>query len=44
MEKQIQKFEADLKKTKDKNLALNTLIDIAEERGIKIIKKSGAKQ
>ena len=44
LEKQIQKLEADLKKANDKNLALNTLIDIAEERGIKIRKKSGAKQ
>ena len=44
LEKQIQKLETDLKKAKDKNLALNTLIDIAEERGIKIRKKSGAKQ
>ena len=44
MERQIQKLEADLKKANDKNLALNTLIDIAEERGIKIRKKSGAKQ
>ena len=44
LEKQIQNLETDLKKAKDKNLALNTLIDIAEERGIKIRKKSGAKQ
>ena len=44
LEKQIQKLDTDLKKAKDKNLALNTLIDIAEERGIKIRKKSGAKQ
>ena len=36
LEKQIQKLETDLKKAKDKNLALNTLIDIAEERGIQI--------
>ena len=44
LEKQIQKLETDLKKAKDKNLALNTLIDIAEERVIKIRKKSGDKQ
>ena len=44
LEKQIQKLETDLKKAKDKNLALHPLIDIAEERGIKIRKKSGAKQ
>ena len=42
MERLIHKLEADLKKANDKNLALNTLIDIAEERGIKIRKKSGA--
>jgi hypothetical protein len=42
--KQIAKLEKDLKYSQDKNLALNTLIDIAEEQGIKIRKKSGAKQ
>ena len=44
LQKQIQKLEADLKKSKDKNLALNVMIDIAEEQGIRIRKKSGAKQ
>jgi predicted nucleic acid-binding Zn-ribbon protein len=43
-QKQIAKLEKDLKFSKDKVLALNTLIDIAEEQGIKIRKKSGAKQ
>jgi hypothetical protein len=43
-QKQISKLEKDLKFSKDKLLALNTLIDIAEEQGIKIRKKSGAKQ
>ena len=37
LEKQLQ-FE------KDRNYALNTLIDIAEEQGIKIRKKSGVKR
>ena len=41
---QIAKLEKDLKFSKDKVLALNTLIDIAEEQGLKIRKKSGAKQ
>ena len=44
LQKQIQKLEADLKKSQDKNLALNVMIDIAEEQGIRIRKKSGAKQ
>lgn len=44
LEKQVQKLEADLKKSQDKNLALNVLIDIAEEQGIRIRKKSRAKQ
>ena len=42
--KQIEKLEKQLKYSQDKNLALNTLIDIAEEQGIRIRKKSGAKQ
>lgn len=44
LQKQIAKLEKDLKKSEDKNLALNTLINIAEEQGIKIRKKSGVKQ
>lgn len=44
LQKQIEKLEKDLKKSQDKNLALNTLIDIAEEHGVRIRKKSGAKQ
>ena len=43
-QRQIEKLEKQLKYSQDKNLALNTLIDIAEEQGIKIRKKSGAKQ
>ena len=42
--KQIEKLEKDLKFNKDKVVALNTLIDICEEQGIRIRKKSGAKQ
>jgi hypothetical protein len=42
--KQIEKLEKQLKYSQDKNLALNTLIDIAEEQGLRIRKKSGAKQ
>jgi hypothetical protein len=42
--KQIEKLEKDLKFNKDKVVALNTLIEIAEEHGIRIRKKSGAKQ
>ena len=40
--KQIEKLEKQLKYSQDKVLALNTLIDIAEEQGIRIRKKSGA--
>ena len=32
--KQIEKLEKDLKYSQDKNLALNTLIDVIEEQGI----------
>ena len=42
--RQIEKLEKQLKYSRDKVLALNTLIDIAEEQGIRIRKKSGAKQ
>lgn len=44
LEKQIKALEAKLKRSEDKNLALNTLIDIAEEQGIRVRKKSGVKQ
>ena len=44
MQRQIDKLEKQLKRSEDRNLALNTLIDIAEEQGLKIRKKSGAKQ
>ena len=42
--RQIEKLEKQLKRSQDKVLALNTLIDIAEEQGIRIRKKPGAKQ
>ena len=40
--KQIEKLEKDLKFNKDKVLALNTLIDVIEEQGIKVRKKLGS--
>ena len=42
--KQIEKLEKDLKFNRDKVLALNTLIDVIEEQGIKVRKKAGVKQ
>ena len=42
--KQIAKLEKELKYSRDKNLALNTLIDVIEEQGIKVRKKAGVKQ
>ena len=44
LQKQIKQLESDLKRAKDKNIALNILIDVAEEHGLRIRKKSGAKQ
>lgn len=44
MQKEIKKLEAELKKSKDRELALNTLLDLAEEQGICVRKNSGAKQ
>ena len=44
LQKQIADLEKKLKKSEDKNLALKVLIDLAEERGIQVRKKSGAKQ
>ena len=41
---QLQKLEKQLQFEKDRNYALNTLIGIAEEQGIKIRKKSGVKR
>ena len=42
--KQIEKLEKQLKYSQDKNLALNTLIDVIEGQGIKVRKKAGVKQ
>ena len=42
--KQIDRLEKQLKYSQDKNLALNTLIDVIEEQGIKVRKKAGVKQ
>ena len=42
--KQIDKLEKELKYSMDKTLALNTLIDVIEEQGIKVRKKAGVKQ
>ena len=42
--KQIEKLGKQLKYSQDKNLALNTLIDVIEEQGIKVRKKAGVKQ
>ena len=42
--RQIAKLEKELKYSQDKNLALNTLIDVIEEQGIKVRKKAGVKQ
>lgn len=44
LQRRIIELEAALKHEQMKNLALNTMIDIAEEQGIQIRKKSGAKQ
>ncbi len=44
LQKQLAKLEKQLKFERDRNYALNVLIDIAEEQGIKIRKKSGVKR
>lgn len=44
LRRQVKELLASLKHSEMQNLALNTLIDIAEEQGIEIRKKSGAKQ
>ena len=44
LKKQNEKLERDLKYSQDKVLALNTLIDVIEEQGIKVRKKAGVKQ
>lgn len=44
LQKQLQKLEKQLQFERDRNLALNTLIDIIEEQGIKVRKKAGVKR
>ena len=44
VEAQRKQIEKQLKYSQDKNLALNTLIDVIEEQGIKVRKKAGVKQ
>lgn len=44
LEAELAQVKKDLEWAKLQNLALNTMIDIAEEQGIQIRKKSGAKQ
>jgi hypothetical protein len=44
LEKRILELEKKLERSEMKRKALDTLIDIAEEQGISIRKKSGAKQ
>ena len=41
---EVQALEARVRELELQNLALNTLIDVAERNGIEIRKKSGAKQ
>ncbi len=44
LKRRIKDLEERLRFSELQNLALNTMIDIAEEQGIDIRKKSGAKQ
>ena len=44
LEAEVKRLTKELEWVKLQNKALNTLIDIAEEQGIRIRKKSGAKQ
>jgi hypothetical protein len=44
LESQIADLKQRLHKAEMQNLALNTLIDVAEEQGLAIRKKCGAKQ
>ena len=41
---EVQELEARIRELELQNLALNTLIDVAERNGMEIRKKSGAKQ
>ncbi len=44
LQKQLQKLEKQLQFERDRNLALNTLIDVIEEQGIKVRKHAGVKR
>jgi hypothetical protein len=44
LEAEVKRLTKELEWAKLQNKAVNTLIDIAEEQGIQIRKKSGAKQ
>ena len=44
LQRQLQKLEKQLQFERDRNLALNTLIDVIEEQGIKVRKKAGVKR
>jgi len=44
LEEQLKELKQRLREAELKNLALNTMIDIADEQGMQIRKKSGAKQ
>ena len=44
LQKQLQKLEKQLQFERDRNLALNTLIEVIEEQGIKVRKKAGVKR
>ena len=44
LKSQIADLQRRLHESEMQNLALNTLIDVAEEQGLQIRKKSGAKQ
>ena len=44
LKKRVKELEERLRYAELQNLALNTMIDIAEEQGLRIRKKSGAKQ
>jgi hypothetical protein len=41
---EVKQLEARIRELELQNLALNTLIDVAERNGVEIRKKSGAKQ
>ena len=44
LKRRVKELEERLRFSELQNLALNTMIDIAEEQGIEIRKKSGARQ